>query len=530
MSNIFISYRREDSAGHTGRLFDRLGEHFGKAHVFMDIAGIEPGVDFVEAIDHAVGSCDAFIVVIGKQWLNVTDAEGRRRIDNPEDFIHLELAAALRRNIRVIPVLVQGAVAPGSGSLPEDLKKLSRLQAHEISDNRWDYDVGMLIESLEKVLKKDSPEPPGVKDDEAAAPPPKFPRWIIAILAAIVVGIGVYAVRTIITPGIRLPDVVGKPYDDAKVMLERVGLEVLVEGRHPTRERLPGTVLEQAPNPGDKVKRGQRIRLILAVEPIIEMPKVSGKQIDEAQAILREAGLTVIELKEVKTGERPAGMVLSQNPEPGTQIEPDRQILLEVAIQSIQPKPGLIEVPDVAGLSMERAKAVLLGKELGLVSVQEETTDRERPGVVLGTDPPRGARVRARDRIILIVAAPVQRPSLTPKLTWVRKEAQEIRGTRFVVYHISIKNWREFPAELFRPAPDLPPCGKNSNASRTWLTIYNAKDNKRIYGYCAFSSPDHLREFTFSVQQGKSPPPAVYVELTDRRENVKYRSNPVELQ
>lgn len=175
MPNIFISYRREDSLGHTGRLFDRLGKHFGKAHVFMDIAGIEPGLDFVEAIDKAVGSCDVFIVVIGKQWLNATDADGRRRLDNPEDFIRLELATALRRNIRVIPVLVQGAAAPSSENLPEDLKKISRFQAHEISDSRWDFDVGKLIEALEKVLKKEVTKDEGTKE-EKVQPKTEYPR------------------------------------------------------------------------------------------------------------------------------------------------------------------------------------------------------------------------------------------------------------------------------------------------------------------------------------------------------------------
>jgi TIR domain len=152
MGRIFISYRREDSAGHTGRLFDRLSEHFGKDHVFMDIADIEPGVDFVEAINRALDSCDVFVVVIGRQWLNVTDATERRRIDDPEDFIRLEIANALRKKIGVIPVLVQGATMPGAANLPDDLKSLSRRQGHELSENRWDYDMERLIKVLEKVL------------------------------------------------------------------------------------------------------------------------------------------------------------------------------------------------------------------------------------------------------------------------------------------------------------------------------------------------------------------------------------------
>lgn len=263
MGNIFISYRREDSAGHSGRLFDKLRERFGKDRVFMDVSGIEPGVDFVEAIEKAVGSCDAFIVVIGKQWLSATDANGRRRLDNPEDFIRLELATALRRSIRVIPVLVQGATAPGSRNLPDDLKKLSRLQAHEISDNRWDFDVGTLIETLERVLKKDIPEGPGVKDDKIPTPPPpppprKFPRWIIAVIAGIVIAIGVYTFWPRGKPTIEMPNVVGERFEKAKAILADKGLSVSTSEKQ-TGEKPPGTVVDQKPEPGIKLKKGDRI-------------------------------------------------------------------------------------------------------------------------------------------------------------------------------------------------------------------------------------------------------------------------------
>ena len=136
MAGIFISYRREDTAGHAGRLFDRLTQHFGKVRIFMDVSDIEPGTDFVEAIDKAVGSCEILIVVIGREWLTCREPGGQRRLENPNDFIRLEAATALKRNIRVIPVLVQGARMPKSAELPADLEKLSRRQGIEISDTR----------------------------------------------------------------------------------------------------------------------------------------------------------------------------------------------------------------------------------------------------------------------------------------------------------------------------------------------------------------------------------------------------------
>lgn len=150
-SGIFISYRRDDSSGHAGRLFDRLSEHFGDEQIFMDIDQIEPGQDFVQTIEEAVGSCEILLTVIGKHWLSSADGD-LRRLDNPHDFVRLEVAAALRRNIRVIPVLVQGATMPRPEDLPDELSQLSRRHAIELSDQRWRHDITRLIATLTKVL------------------------------------------------------------------------------------------------------------------------------------------------------------------------------------------------------------------------------------------------------------------------------------------------------------------------------------------------------------------------------------------
>jgi formylglycine-generating enzyme required for sulfatase activity len=138
----------------------------------MDIDTIEPGLDFVQVIEEAVGSCDALIVLIGRQWLTVTDATGRRRLDNPQDFVRLEVATALERNIRVIPVLVGGAPVPHSTDLPDVLRRLARRNALEISDTRFHHDVDRLIETLEKVLGVPEPPPPApeVRRREEAVP------------------------------------------------------------------------------------------------------------------------------------------------------------------------------------------------------------------------------------------------------------------------------------------------------------------------------------------------------------------------
>ena len=149
---IFISYRRQDSAGYTGRLFDRLSNHFGQANIFMDIDTIELGVDFTQKIQEAVTSCDVLLAVIGPIWLTVTDADGQPRLNDPNDFVRLEVLTALERDIRVIPLLVQGASMPKEKELPKELNSLSRRNGMEIEHASFDSDVNLLITKLEKML------------------------------------------------------------------------------------------------------------------------------------------------------------------------------------------------------------------------------------------------------------------------------------------------------------------------------------------------------------------------------------------
>ncbi|MGO9744271.1 MAG: toll/interleukin-1 receptor domain-containing protein [Roseiarcus sp.] len=148
---IFVSYRREDSAGFAGRLYDRLTTRLDRDHVFIDVDNIEPGVDFVEVLSERVGACDVLVAVIGKNWLSCLDASGRRRLDDPHDFVRVEIEAALQRSIRVIPALVDGATMPREDELPGGLKPLSRRNAIEISHTRFDMDADRLARALAQV-------------------------------------------------------------------------------------------------------------------------------------------------------------------------------------------------------------------------------------------------------------------------------------------------------------------------------------------------------------------------------------------
>jgi DNA polymerase len=152
MSRIFINYRRQDSEGYVGRLYDHLTQFFERGDIFMDIEAIKPGQDFVETLENAVTQCDVLLAVIGPHWLESADANGTRRLDLWNDFVRIELATALKYNKMVIPVLVGRAQMPNPELLPEDIKLVARRNAFEISHNRFTGDVERLAKSLKELV------------------------------------------------------------------------------------------------------------------------------------------------------------------------------------------------------------------------------------------------------------------------------------------------------------------------------------------------------------------------------------------
>jgi TIR domain len=176
-SPIFLSYRRDDTEGQAGRLFEDLRDEFGADNVFMDVATIEPGVDFRRVIDTSIESCGLLLALIGKNWLNVVDVNRRRRIDNPDDFVRLEIAQALRRDIPVVPVLVHGAQMPKPDELPEELQNLAFRNSVELTHARWESDKKPVFAALRKLMQ--SKEPVRLQR----------PAWLIPA-AAVVVAVG----------------------------------------------------------------------------------------------------------------------------------------------------------------------------------------------------------------------------------------------------------------------------------------------------------------------------------------------------
>jgi TIR domain len=150
---IFISYRRGESAGYAGRLHESLERRLGEGQVFRDVDGLEPGQDFVEAIAARLRDCTACIVMIGDEWLHVTDHANRRRLDQSHDYVRLEIEAALARSdLLVVPVLVEGVTMPSAEDLPRTIRALSRRHALSLRDETWDSDVDRLVITLEKAV------------------------------------------------------------------------------------------------------------------------------------------------------------------------------------------------------------------------------------------------------------------------------------------------------------------------------------------------------------------------------------------
>lgn len=202
---IFISYRRDDSRADSGRLYDRLTVQFPN-RVFRDVASIEPGVEWDDAIAHVLSETDACIVVIGRSWLSIQDEAGNRRLYNPDDTVRQEVAAVLRRPIRVFPVLVGGAKMPAAEQLPEDLQPLCRRNAMELTEQHWDEGVQRLSQALDLAIASQQRNRSGSKK------PASFnPKWAAAAVGIFLVALIAWVVLR------RQPDQIGAGTPDARV-------------------------------------------------------------------------------------------------------------------------------------------------------------------------------------------------------------------------------------------------------------------------------------------------------------------------
>ncbi|WP_369162421.1 TIR domain-containing protein [Candidatus Thiodiazotropha sp. LNASS1] len=291
MPLIFVSYRREDSAGHAGRLFDRLQTHFGKDNVFWDVSGsIEPGEKFDLAIERAVTSCDVLLAVIGRRWSDSRDVDGNRRLDKDDDFVRLEIGKALQRDVKVVPVLVDGAELPGADELPEELAPLTRRQVIELTETRWDFDVTKLVESIERSFV----------DEHSVG----RKGWILLASTTLVVAIilGVWLLQVQMAPD-SVPEVVDVPPKVSDGVTSK-----------PDRSAVSGT------------------------QERVLVPALKGMSLDAARTRLQEAGLKVGDLTFLTLGKFAAGTVYCQRSKEGVLVRSGSAIGLCVEREKL---PGI---------------------------------------------------------------------------------------------------------------------------------------------------------------------------------------------
>jgi hypothetical protein len=330
MPGIFISYRREDCPGHAGRIFDRLRSKFGTDVVFMDVVAIEAGVDFVDVLHKAVGSCDALLAVIGPQWVSASHG-GKRRLDDPRDFVRLEIAGALERNVRVLPVLVEGASVPSTDDLPADLQALTRRQAVELRDGRWDDDIERLVEGLEKFLKAPaSPQPQKAREEvlPSTAPVASVDPSIAKSAPGRGVAIGAVATLILLVAAV-LVWRGGLGPESSGTVTDSTG-QTVAPGQTATSEQKVVTppVGQPAVPPASTPGVGSRESTASPPgSPNAAPPNVTGKTILEAREILRRAGFRFLIRFSGGRSKEP-GIVLTQALDESTGSTQPRRVLL----------------------------------------------------------------------------------------------------------------------------------------------------------------------------------------------------------
>jgi beta-lactam-binding protein with PASTA domain len=437
MRAIFVSYRRDDSEGEAGRLFDDLVGHFGEDSVFMDVAAIEAGRDFRKAIDESVATCGVLLAMIGKNWTDAKNEAGQRRLDDPFDFVRLETASALKRDIPVVPVLVHGAKMPRADQLPDDLKELAYRNGVELTHARWNSDLQLLIKALRPhvedrknvaaspsqaaAAERKPPVRVEAKVPEVAAEPSPAPAkkptgMILAVVAAVLVVGAVVAYMTLGPKQVTVPDLSGNTLSDATAKLEALHLAVGQKTGKDDPTKAPNTILSQSPSPNARVKTGSTVDLTYSQPPtMIEVPKLVGKSLDAARQALEDLHLTVGNIsKETKSDVTQNNIVLDEFPKPPKKVDGGTAIDLVVSEAPVTPVQGaspMVAVPNLVGQSLAQARAQIQTSGLALGSATPQSKPGTTSGTVLNQSPNAGQQVSKGTTVNLWVA---QAPQVLP--------------------------------------------------------------------------------------------------------------------
>lgn len=364
MRPIFVSYRREDAEGEAGRLFDDLVSHFGEDAVFLDVAAIEVGRDFRKEIDESIATCGVLLAIIGKDWIDAKNEGGQRRLDDPSDFVRLETASALKRDIPVIPVLVHGAKMPRPEQLPDDLKELAFRNGVELTHARWRSDLELLIKALGRhVESPKNAKEQGNKTVQGGVPiqPVPIPArdientprsndrspapWWRSRAAVLTFVLGAAVVLAAVAYWLwpkqpAVPDLTGSTLFDATAKLEAATLVVGRKIYQADAEKTPDTVLSQSPLPNMRVKSGTAVDIVLVKrQGSVEVPPLTGKSLGAAQIALQDLQLAVGNVSREPRSGVAQNTVLDEFPKPGKKVEPGTAIDLVVAQVQSQTAP-----------------------------------------------------------------------------------------------------------------------------------------------------------------------------------------------
>lgn len=262
MSGVFISYRRDDTAGHAGRLFDHLQRAFGADGVFMDLDDIGRGDTFAEILTTKLQESDVLIAVVGRRWLTLTDAAGRRRLDADDDWVREEIRTALKSGHLVIPVRVDGAAMPTATDLPEDIRELMARQWAEVRDgSAFEHDVEDLTRDIRRRRAK------GTWAEWFA----RYRLAVAAVLAIVLVAGGYSVFSYARAQRVAVPLVSGQTLERATASLTAVGLRAGTVSRRETNDYEPGWVIEQATAAQTLVSTGTAVALIVAAPKAVDL-------------------------------------------------------------------------------------------------------------------------------------------------------------------------------------------------------------------------------------------------------------------
>ena len=292
MSGVFISYRRDDTAGHSGRLYDHLQRAFGADGVFMDLDNIGRGDTFAETLNAKLRESDVLIAVVGRRWLTLTDAAGQRRLDNPDDWVREEIRTALGAGHLVIPLRVDGAAIPVSTDLPEDIRGLMARQWAEVRDGTpFDNDVEDLTRDIRRRRAR------GTWGEWLRTH--RLPAAAVLVMALAAGGYSAFAYAR--ANRVPVPLVSGQSLERATEALAAVGLRAGDISRRQTNEQADGWVLEQAASPHTLVSKGTAVALVVAAPRAVDLTKYvtvrdvgdSGTVAAAASATAMSAGLAI---------------------------------------------------------------------------------------------------------------------------------------------------------------------------------------------------------------------------------------------